>query len=90
VPKNFLIIYYDTEGDFVTLTSEEDFSIMLEECENMKSVKIQVKENPNGSFEKVVEPKEPVEDKPAPEEDSYFLDVLRNLQKIDSQKVKDE
>jgi len=61
VPKSFLIIYYDTEGDFVTLESEEDFSIMLEECENMKSVKIQVKENPNGSFEKVekvvVEPK---------------------------------
>jgi len=58
VPKNFLIVYYDTEGDFETLKSEEDFSIMLEECENMKSVKIQVKENPNGSFEKVVvEPK---------------------------------
>lgn len=91
VPKNFLIVYSDSDGDFVTLITEEDFSIMLEECESMKSVKMQVKENPNGSFEKVVvEPKEPIEDKPAQEEDSYFLDVLKNLQKINSEKIAEE
>jgi len=79
VPKNFLINYSDADGDFVNLENEEDFLMMIEECENMKSVKMQVKENPNGSFVKPEEPKEPVEDKPGVEEDSYFLDVLRNL-----------
>ena len=54
VNENFHTIYTDSDGDEVSLCTEDDFSIMLEECEDMKSIRLDVKENPEkltGSYE---------------------------------------
>jgi len=50
IPNNFCCEYKDSDGDSVRVNCEEDYTILLEEVEGAKSVKIYVKEDLNSTF----------------------------------------
>ena len=50
IPNNFCCEYKDSDGDCVRVNCEEDYTILLEEVEGAKSVKIYVKEDLNSTF----------------------------------------
>ena len=49
IPQYFCVEYQDADGDKVRINCQEDFSILLEELNGAKSVKIFVKEDLNQS-----------------------------------------
>ena len=47
VPQNYFIEYQDSDGDHVRICSQEDFSILKEDLQGTKSVKIFILDNIN-------------------------------------------